>query len=133
MPCRSDYLEQNNREAELQRAAKLYVYVLKQLKEPVPEYAADAADDYYCDDDKPLIELCSTLTKLKRKDKQTFETIVYNAKNATSRDLAGWWEQHRAADLKRARAERAKKRKAELRKKAVKKLTKAERAALDLE
>ena len=31
MPCRSDYLEPNFREAQLQRTAQLYIYVLNKL------------------------------------------------------------------------------------------------------
>ena len=132
MPCRSDYLDQNAREAELQRAAKLYIYVLEQLLEGVPVYARVAANEYYCKDDKPLIELCKILTKLESKEPETFENIVYNGKNASSRDLANWWEDHRNADRKRVQDERAAKRKAKLRETALKKLTKAERVALDL-
>jgi len=133
MPCRSDYLEQNAREAELQRAAKLYVYVLEQLMTPVPQYVKDAAIEYYCRDDRPLLELCKKLRSIKRKDKKLFDNIVYNAKNTTSRDLATWWEEHRAADLKRVREERAKAKRAKLRKSGLKKLTFAEKVALDIE
>jgi hypothetical protein len=133
MPCRSDYLEQNSREAELQRAAKLYKYVLETQKKPVPKYVDKAADTYYCTNDKPLLELCSTLSNLRRTNRAEFDRIVYNSRSAQSRDLANWWEAHRAADLKRVLNERAAKKKATLKESALSKLTLAERIALDLE
>ena len=133
MPCRSDYLEQNNREAELQRAAKLYMYVLKKQKLPVPDNVKNAANEYYCKDEQPLLDLCTHLRSLKRKDAKTFEAIVYNARDNTSRDLASWYEAHRAADLARVREKRAAKKKSTLKESALSKLTLAERIALDLE
>ena len=133
MPCRSDYLEQNSREAELQRAAKLYLYVLEQLMTPVPQYVKAAAAEYYCRDDRPLLELCKKLRSIKRKDKKLFDSIVYNAKNATSRDLANWWEEHRRADIQRVREQRAASKKSKLRKSGLSKLSFAEKVALDLE
>lgn len=133
MPCRSDYLEQNSREAELQRAAKLYMYVLKKQNLPVPDHVANAAAEYYCKDDQPLLDLCKHLRSLKRKDKKIFESIVYNAKDKTSRDLATWYEDHIAADLQRVRKERAEANKARLRKSGLSKLSLAEKVALDLE
>lgn len=133
MPCRSDYLEQNKREAELQRAAKLYVYFLQAQNKPVPKSVKKAADTYYCTNDRPLLSLCADMRSLRRKNRAEFDRIVYNAKNAQSRDLANWWEDHRAADLKRIQAERAAKRAASLKKSGLAKLTLAERVALDLE
>lgn len=132
MPCRSDYLEQNGREAELQRAAKLYKYVLEAQNKTVPRQVIKAAGTYYCTNDKPLLDLCADLSNLRRTNRKEFERIVYNARNPQSRDLANWWEAHRAADLKRIKNERAAKRKKIVREQALKKLTVAERRALGI-
>ena len=42
MPCNSDYLAPNVREQELQRAAKLLVWVKTKLHKVVPDYAKKA-------------------------------------------------------------------------------------------
>ncbi len=98
MPCNSDYLDPTNREAELQRAAKLLVYVYEKLNLEVPSYVKKASKDVYCKDDRSVSRLCSILDAM---PPDTLDRIVYNAKNKTSRDLADWWEEHQQADRER--------------------------------
>lgn len=98
MPCNSDYLNPTNREAELQRAAKLLVYVYDKLDIEVPSYVKKASKDVYCKDDRSVTRLCAILDVMLP---NTLDEIVYNAKDKTSRDLADWWEEHQKADRER--------------------------------
>lgn len=129
MGCNSDYLNQTNREAELQLAASLYAYVLGQLKQAVPEDVKEAARDYYCKADfvAPLCEVLRSLPEGKR------DAIVYKTKDATARKLATWWEAHLEADRERTASERAAKRAKSLRASGLAKLTLAEKRALGLD
>lgn len=104
MPCNSDYLAPNVREQELQRAAKLLVWVKTKLHKVVPDYAKKAAADIYGNGgDRALKELCSTL---KQMNKNKCEGLIYgNARDPIARDLADWWETHQAADAAREQRE----------------------------
>lgn len=104
MPCNSDYLAPNVREQELQRAAKLLVWVKTKLHKVVPDYAKKAAADIYGNGgDRALKELCSTL---KQMNKNKREDLIYgNARDPIARDLADWWETHQAADAAREQRE----------------------------
>ena len=106
MPCNSDYLAQNAREAELQRAAKLLVYVKTQLGEVVSDLLKQTANDYYAKEDF-IPELCEAIDIMSA---QQFDRIVYNARSKQARDLADWWEEHVEADRKRVAAELKKER-----------------------
>lgn len=102
MGCNSEYLKQNSREAELQRAARLLVFVHSRLgTESTPELVKASAD-YYCRADY-VPELCQALKAMT--DEQV-DSIVYNGRNPLSRDLASWWEQHQLADKQREMRER---------------------------
>ena len=104
MPCNSDYLAPNTREQELQRAAKLLVWVKTKLGKSVPDYAKKAADDIYGKGgDRALKELCSTLKQMNKNKRE--ELIYGNARDAVARDLADWWEKHQAADAEREQQE----------------------------
>jgi len=94
--CRSDYLEQTGREAELQRAAKLLVFIFEKRGQPdlITKKLRDAAKDYYCNADY-VATLCRTLKSLNLDE---VEAIVFDAHDATSRHLATWWEEHKRAD-----------------------------------
>lgn len=103
MPCRSDYMEPNNRERQLQETAQLLGYVLVETDQPVPGPVADAANNIYCATDL-VPDLCRAIREM---DQATFDRIVYNARDPRSRRLADWWERHDAADQARVAAERA--------------------------
>lgn len=102
MGCTSEYLKQNQREAELQRAARLLVFVNSKLGVESPTELTEASANYYCRADY-VPALCQTLKSLT--DEQV-EAIVYNGRNPLSRDLAAWWEQHKLADQQREMRER---------------------------
>lgn len=106
MPCNSEYMEQNNRERELQRSAKLLVYLQKKLGKKPDAWAVKEAANYYAKDERSVTELCATLRSL---TPSQCKSIVYNAYDETARDLATWWEHHQAADKKREEKEKAEK------------------------
>lgn len=128
MPCNSDYLNPTNREFELQRTAKLLVFVRKSLGQQIPAELKRAASDIYCKDDY-VAELCGVLKNL---TPALTDRIVYNAQNKTSRGLADWWEEHQEADRKRIASEKRVKLEQKLREKALAKLTPKEKRILGL-
>lgn len=102
MPCSSDYLDPTGRERELQRAAKLLVFVYEQLDIKPPDYAVEDAKNPYCHRDTSVIALCQILHAM-REDQ--IDAIVYNGRVKESRDLADWWDAHQEADRKREEVE----------------------------
>ncbi len=104
MPCNSEYLNPTGRERELQKAAGLLAYLLRELNQPVIGEITEAAEDIYCRVDY-IPSLCQTLTDLEHDAPETFNQIVYNAKNRKARALADWWEEHQEADADRERQE----------------------------
>lgn len=127
MPCNSDYLEPTSREAELQRAAGLLVFVTKSLGNKPDDWMKKEAGNIYASDERSVTELCAALKAMSKED---LERIVYDAKNKTSRDLADWWETHQAADSAREAKEKAEAKAEADRNKAVAKLTSKEREVL---
>lgn len=97
MPCRSDYLEPNQREQLLQETAQLYAYALHEAGDSVPQRVSQAARDIYCSDDY-VSHLCDYLTRMPI---DVRHRIVYNAYDPESRRLADWWERHQLADQQR--------------------------------
>jgi hypothetical protein len=129
MPCSSEYLEPSRREIELRRAAKLLIFVKEKLGESIPDWLKKA-DDIYCNTDRQVIHLCNLL---KGMDPATRDSIVYDAHNATSRDLADWWDEHIAADEAREAVEKSEAARQFYRTRGLEKLTADEKAALGLE
>lgn len=128
MPCRTYENDPTSRQREIQRAAKLLIYVNEKTGATSPGWLLAQASNAYANDERCVTELCATLKAMQPKRR---ETLVYNAHDANARDLAGWWEDHQAADAERERQEAAAKRKDRLRKQALAKLSPAEREALD--
>jgi hypothetical protein len=104
MPCSSGYLDPTNTQRELQRAAKLLLYVYDAFGATAPQWIVAASVDLYCDDDRVVPALCD---QLKRMTSADMDRIVYNARDRQARDLADWWEEHQAADLEREAIEKA--------------------------
>lgn len=128
MPCDSRYLDQTEREKELQRAAKLLVYVRGKIGKPIDELLSQTAAAYYASVDY-VPELCGELCSL---SKTQVDEIVYNARDKNSRDLADWWERHESADRQREADEQAKVKKNQLINRAINKLTREELDALGI-
>lgn len=94
MPCNSDYMEPTQKEKLLQETAQLCLYVYEKLHIPAPKEIKKAAKDIYCSFDS-VPNLCKLLGDL---EENVRDSIVYNAKDPKSRQLANWWEQHQEAD-----------------------------------
>ena len=99
MPCISDYMEQTVAERQRCEAAKLYIYAAEAMKRPVPEAIRQALKDAYPTSDEPMELLCKLIRGMT--DLQ-MDTIVYNSRNPAARWLAGWWDEHKEEDAKRA-------------------------------
>lgn len=126
MPCESSYLDQNFKEAEFQKAAQLLVYCYKKLNIHVSLALSKASKTFYCEDDY-VPNLCALLKGLTPSE---LESVVYDAHDKTSRELADWWEEHQKADRLREANEMAARLTEEHRKKALAKLTVDERKSL---
>lgn len=126
MPCNSDYLEPTHRERELQRAALLLVFVKNKLGISISDELLSSSTDQWCHNDY-IPELCSYI---KNMTPNQLKTIVYNGRDAMSRALADWWEEHMTADAERIKRERKQKQEKKLVEKAKAKLTEKELQAL---
>jgi hypothetical protein len=124
-------MAQTPKEAALQHTAELCVYVAERAHRELPPAIAGQADECYCKDVGQVEWLCETLRYLEAHDDApiTFEKLVYNGRHEMSRRLADWWEEHKAADEARERAEADTVRRAELRASVLAKLTEEEREA----
>lgn len=124
MPCMTD--PQTATEEYNQRTAQLFVYVVTQLKNSVPNAAMKAAQEYWCHTDYTQ-HLCSLL---KNMSSAQISAIVYNPHSKQSRKLADWWEQHQEDDKLHAKNADDDKKRKKLQAQALKKLTVEERKAL---
>lgn len=127
MPCNSDYLQRSTFEAELQRAAKLLIYVRSALNLPIGSWLAKAARDYYGKGgDQAVIDLCSIMKRLPTEKRNQ----IVGAKNRDAADLNLWWIEHQLADAARERSERDEVIEEILRQRGLSKLTPEERRVL---
>lgn len=107
MPCNCDYMEPRHEERESKQTATLLCFVRDKLGMDVDPAASAASGNIYGNPNMlnyfvtELCRLCTAMTG----DEQ--ERIIYNARSATSRELAGWWERHEAADRAREAKEAA--------------------------
>jgi hypothetical protein len=132
MPCRSDYMEPNDRELNQKLVGQLLIYVLASLHRPIPKEYIIAATHSYGEGvvlEKDVPKLCSILKSLNR---EQLNDVVYDARNKDARKLADWWEEHQEADRKREAEEEAEKKRKKIAKQALAKLTKEEKEALGL-
>lgn len=101
MPCQTEEPDRNH--VATQRAARLYLYVVRLLGEHGPlRWVQELAANPFAQDDRMIPLLCG---KLKALGPAAFSAIVYNARSRESRDLADWWEDHQEADRQRQEAE----------------------------
>jgi hypothetical protein len=129
MPCDCSYLEATEYERELQRTAKLLVYVFKATDKLAPKWVYGQAKDCYASDKRLVPLLCAVLGELSCKER---EQIIYDAHSKSARDLANWWERHQAADKARIVMEKQDAEKKKLKAQALRKLSDKERKALGL-
>lgn len=107
MPCRSDYMEPNEREKESQRVAMLLIYTVEKLGSgKVSGKLVKTATDPYGNVvrlDRDTAELCSLIRSM---NPEQLNRIVYDGRDANARKLADWWEHHEEADKLREANER---------------------------
>lgn len=116
MPCRSDYMEPSRAEENSNKVARFLVYVQTELGfTPDSDYKQAATNAYgnVSKLEEFTQDLCQILTTLEQTDKPELERIVYDAHKAMSRNLANWWEEHKAADEKRLAREKREREKQE--------------------
>lgn len=129
MPCNSDHLKATNREAELQLAAQLCVFVAEKTNQsPLFKFQQEARN-YYAEDVGQTEWLCEAIRNM---DEDELDRIVYNGRDTTSRTLADWWEAHQEADRQREAAEAIQAKSQALRESGLAKLTRAEKEALGI-
>jgi hypothetical protein len=132
MPCKCDYMEPDRHEVESKRACQLLVYALPLVGKPIPEWIASAAKNYYGEPERleeatvMLCTLCGGMDDVQK------SAVIYDGRNAESRKLADWWDEHQKADEAREIREKQAAVKAEIRARAIGKLTLEERDALSL-
>jgi hypothetical protein len=133
MPCNSDYLSDTPAETATRRVAGHLAYLKLSLGQEVSaQIKRDISFKDYPNTDhlnEYVVELCTILGGL---TEDQLNHIVYDGKNPKARDLANWWDYHKQADAERIAKEEAEARRKELRKSAFRKLTQAERDALEL-
>ena len=130
MPCNSDYMEPTGKERQLQRTAKLIIFLRHKTGQPIESWIHSAAENCYCSREDLVPILCADIKALTPSQE---EQIVYDAHNKSSRDLASWWEEHQKADRARIREEQKQKRLMQVKQKALAKLSPEERRALEIE
>jgi hypothetical protein len=127
MPCNSEYLNPTHREKELQRTAKLLLYVYAKVGATPEPWISEQAKNIYASDSRLVPLLCAGLKKMSRIEK---DKIIYNARDKNARDLADWYEAHEEADRQRIAAEKKETRSKTIRQSAMSKLTKEEKKEL---
>lgn len=136
MGCNSDYLNQNSKERELQRAARILVFLYDKLNMPVSKELQEAADTYYCRTDF-VPELCKVVSSLRAVKKFRFPTEkLFNSLNDDEKDIVlelGLWAwEHEKADRERLEKEEKESRMAQIRSKVTKRMSAEEKEAMGL-
>lgn len=129
MPCNSDHLKSTDKERKTQHAAQLLVWLYERTARKAPEWAQKEAADIYASDERCIPQLCAEIKKLAPDQR---EAIVYDAHDATARQLATWWDAHESVDAARERREAKAARNKAVRRAALAKLTPNERHVLGL-
>ncbi len=128
MGCRSDYMEQNNKERELQAACKIYELALTKAGFLVPLAVSTGAATMYCTTDI-VPDLCKLIKEF---DEEMYTFVLHDPKDPSSRKIALWWDLHLVADKARDDEKTAIEQQAMVRERALEKLTPLEREALGL-
>lgn len=129
MPCKSDVPEWYQ---EGLRLKELLAYVKEEL--PAGVVIETELPDHFVmhDIDVVTMNLCTALSSMQTLDPKLFDSIVYNAKNKTSRNLADWWERHVEHDTRRKLEAELETKRRQLRLSGIAKLTAEEIKALDI-
>ena len=131
MPCNSDYLEPRTSEKQTRKAAELICFVRRNRGMPIDRRMEKAAEHIYGEPatlNEVVVELCRLLNEM---DASSRDTLIYDARSKTARDLADWWEEHLEADRARETKEAEEQRRQVLRQSALAKLTTEEARAFE--
>jgi hypothetical protein len=105
MGCNSEHMNARPGEVLSRETAEHIVYLNGKLAIETPIWVATAAKEYYGAEsrvDEVVALLCTTIRSM---TPEQVNAIVYNGHDATARKLANWWDEHQAADRKRALAD----------------------------
>lgn len=128
MPCRSDYMEPNERERELTNI-NAFLYELKTGKLG-KHYGTGMDPNVYNKTitqevlNKATEKLCTNMRKLEKDDDSLLQVL--------SLELQMWWRDHKKGDIRQMKEELKAVKNEEARKKALTKLTEHERKLLNL-
>ena len=87
------------------QVAENLLYVCNMAGMTPPDDVASAASGMYGDwqiVDRMVVQLCTLISAMSDEDQSR---IIYNGRNADARKLAAWWDEHKAADLRRVEEE----------------------------
>lgn len=103
MPCRSDHMEPNAREAESKLVADLINWLMNRLKrhDEIPKDVFKATQSMYgnqSETDVFTAMLCKLIRGLTPEEENKW---IYNGRDPWARKLADWWERHQEVDRKR--------------------------------
>lgn len=132
MPCDGSYMDPTQLESNRKNVCQFIVWLHEKLDEPVPDEVRSAADHIYgegVDIDQVTAQLCRTIRKMRKSQR---DDIIYNGRDRFARKLADWWDDHVEADKARSKKEREEKSRAKIAEKAMSKLTRREKDALNL-
>ena len=126
-------MEPDKSEKNSQETAYLIRFILNYRKENVPQWIKFASENSYGDVGRLndlVVWLCDLCTHMEKWEQ---DEIIYNGRNADSRRLANWWDEHQKADEVRLKKETVEaERKQTLRASGLAKLTRDEQEALDI-
>lgn len=98
MPCRSDYMDPTESEKNSKRTCELIAYANNSLHKHTPDWILEAANNQYGNEyrlEEAVQILCAICTNMNETQKNS---IIYNGRDKTARNLADWWEEHLEAD-----------------------------------
>ena len=84
-----------NKEMQLQKNCRLYMYVLRSQGKEVPELIEECAHTH--DMDYPVNCIAELVSEIEGLDGDTFDRIVNNSESEEAKELAYWWEMHQEA------------------------------------
>ena len=84
-----------NKEMQLQKNCRLYMYVLVSQGKEVPELIEECAHTY--DLDYPVDCIKELVSEIEGLDSEAFDRIVKKSDSREAKELAHWWEMHQEA------------------------------------
>lgn len=109
MPCNSDYMNQTPAEKHNQQAARILLWLDDKgvaCLNKTSRWAVENADTYYSIDKGQVKTLCALIDDLE--DKGLLASLIRKyALDKTARELADWFDAHKAQDARRETDEKS--------------------------